>query len=316
MILSVSRRTDIPNYYTDWFYKRLEEGYVYVRNPHQANMLWQVQLSPDVVDCIVFWSKNPEPMLAGLSKLAEYAYYYQFTLTGYGEDIEPGLPDKGHMAEVFLRLSDAVGPQRVVWRYDPILYTRKYTADWHLMTFAKMAERLKGHTKRVVISFMDFYTGRTQNVQKAGIYLAAQQDMNKLAGKLAAIAAECGMEMVTCSELADLQEYGIRHGACIDKELVELAAGCSMDIGKDKYQRMECGCCESIDIGAYDTCRNGCVYCYARRSDERTARQVGQYRLDSPLLCSEARVEDKIAERRVKSQKNMQMSLFTLGGFS
>ena len=158
MVLSVSRRTDIPNYYAEWFYNRIKEGFLYVRNPMNSHQISKINLSPDVVDCIVFWTKNPENMLLGLDKLRDYSYYFQFTLTGYGRDIEPGIPHKRkYMIEVFRRLSDMIGHDRVVWRYDPILFNDRYTQAYHLKAFREIAENLRGYTDRVVISFVDLY---------------------------------------------------------------------------------------------------------------------------------------------------------------
>ena len=128
MILSVSRRTDIPNYYSDWFYERIREGYLYVGNPMNIHQVSRISLSPELVDCIVFWTKNPEPMMARLSELAEYNYYFQFTLTGYGTNLERNVPHKKEvMIPVFKRLSGQIGAKRVIWRYDPILFTERYS---------------------------------------------------------------------------------------------------------------------------------------------------------------------------------------------
>ena len=128
MILSVSRRTDIPNYYSEWFFNRIKERFVYVRNPMNEHQISKIDLSPDVVDCIVFWTKNPEPMITRLDELSKYNYYFQFTLTGYGKDIECNVPHKrDKMIPIFQELSRKIGKQKVIWRYDPILFTKKYS---------------------------------------------------------------------------------------------------------------------------------------------------------------------------------------------
>ena len=125
MILSVSRRTDIPNYYSEWFINRIREGYLYVRNPMNFHQISKIDLSPRIVDCIVFWTKNPLPLMDQLDELKDYKYYFQFTLTGYGKDIEPGLPDKKkEMTDIFRRLSEKTGKEKVIWRYDPIFFYR------------------------------------------------------------------------------------------------------------------------------------------------------------------------------------------------
>ncbi len=159
MILSVSRRTDIPNYYADWFLNRIEDGYLYVRNPMNAHQISRINLSPDVVDCIVFWTKNPEPMLDKLDRLKDYKYYFQFTLTGYGKDIEPFLPHKrDKMIPIFQQLSFMIGKEKVIWRYDPIIITDNYTEEYHVKAFREIAMKLNGYCNKVVISFVDTYT--------------------------------------------------------------------------------------------------------------------------------------------------------------
>ena len=157
MILSASRRTDIPQYYASWFYRRLREGFVCVRNPMNPHRISRIPLSSAIVDCIVFWTKNPEGMLCSLSELEAYPYYFQFTLTGYGKEIELGLPDKKHLLAVFKELSQRVGSERVVWRYDPIFISRRYPASYHLRAFEEIAKTLRGSADTVVISFLDAY---------------------------------------------------------------------------------------------------------------------------------------------------------------
>lgn len=310
MILSVSRRTDVPAYYSDWFFERIEAGYACVRNPVSRHQVSSISLAPEVVDCIVFWTKNPAPMLERLSLLKGYMYYFQFTLTGYGRDVEPGLPDKKRvLIPAFRSLAGSLGAERVIWRYDPIFFSERYTADYHLRAFAQIADALEGYTKRVVISFLDFYPKIRKNLERLGCEPFEEESLCVLAGKLARTAKSHGMEIVTCAEKADLQKYGIAHGSCMDKELIGRLCGCGLEAGKDKNQRSECGCMESIDIGAYDTCPHGCLYCYANQSSAAVAGGRKKYRVDSPILCSEILPEDRVTERRVRSWKQLQESL-------
>ena len=270
MIISASRRTDIPNYYSEWFLNRIKEGYLYVRNPMNPCQISKIPLSPELVDCIVFWTKNPEPMLGRLEALKDYRYYFQFTLTGYGRDIEAGIPHKkNNMIPVFQRLSRMIGKERVIWRYDPILFTDRYTPDYHLSAFEQIAEALQEYTSKCVISF-------------------------------------------------DLSACGIAHNCCIDKELIERLTGCRIKAEKDKNQRKECGCIESIDIGAYNTCKSGCLYCYAggnlsRKEDAggtNAASGGSLYDVCSPLLCGKITEADRVAERKVKSWKESQRTVW------
>lgn len=164
MILSVSRRTDVPNYYSEWFFNRIKEGFLYVRNPMNAHQISKIELSKEVVDCIVFWSKNPVNMLGRLDELQDYKYCFQFTLTGYGKDIEPNLPNKREdLITTFQKLSEKIGNERVIWRYDPILLTSKYVPEYHLKAFEEISIKLKGYIQKVVISFMDFYAKTQKN---------------------------------------------------------------------------------------------------------------------------------------------------------
>lgn len=309
MILSVSRRTDIPNYYADWFFRRLRAGFADVRNPMNPHRVSRVPLSPDVVDCIVFWTKNPEPMLPRLDELAGYPFYFQFTLTGYGREIEPGLPDKREcLLPTFQALSKQIGPDRMIWRYDPIFLSDRYPLSYHLTAFGEIAKRLRGFTKRVVVSFLDLYAKTQRNTAGLGIRPPETAEILQLAERLVSLAAENGMQMETCAEQIDLLSLGIRHGSCIDRRLIEALLGCPLDGAKDRNQRPACGCMESIDIGAYHSCKNGCKYCYANFSKERVNRTARLYDPASSLLCGSLGPEDTVMEREATSLKQEQLS--------
>ncbi len=311
MILSVSRRTDIPAFYAEWFFRRIREGFLYVRNPMNPRQVSRIALSPEVVDCIVFWSKNPAPMLERLDELREYPFYFQFTLTGYGRDIEPGLPDKRkELIGTFQRLSEKAGKERVVWRYDPILVNDRYTMEYHLKAFEEIVGCLKGYTEKAVISFVDFYAKTLRNTKDLHIKNLSREEMTEIAKGMSQIANSCGLTVETCAEQINLQDVGIRHGSCIDKKQIEKIAGCSLSAEKDKNQREACGCCESIDVGAYNTCGNGCRYCYANYNGEQVQKCIACYDADSPLLCGRMEPEDRVTDRKVKSLRNPQLSIF------
>ena len=286
MILSVSRRTDIPNHYADWFLNRIRAGELYVKNPVNAKQIRRVDLSPEAVDCIVFWTKNPSGIIDRLDELHDYHYYFQFTLTGYGRDIEPGLPDKKKvLIPLFRKLADRIGKERVVWRYDPILLNDRHTAEYHEKAFSQIAESLSGYTERVVVSFLDMYAGIQKDMERFGVGEAPEEVIRNLAGRLAAIAGDHGLEIVSCAEEIDLESEGIRHGSCIDRELIERVTGKSLPVKKDRNQRPACGCAESVDVGAYDTCPNGCRYCYAVRSAARVRANRERYDEEGEMLC-------------------------------
>ncbi len=309
MILSVSRRTDVPNYYSDWFINRIKEGFLYVRNPMNPHQISRIDLSPDVVDCIVFWTKNPANMIEKLEHLKNYAYYFQFTLTGYGKDVEPNLPNKREeLIPTFKRLSEKIGKEKVIWRYDPILISRRYTMEYHLKAFEEIASNLADYTEKVVISFMDFYSKTQRNTRELDIRQMTNEEMIRLAEKMAQIASRYNLIIETCAEQINLQEVGICHGSCIDKKLIERILGCKLIVEKDKNQRGECGCVESVEVGSYNTCLNGCKYCYANFNDNRVRDNVKLYDQDSALLCGTITSDDRIMDRKVKSLKDSQIS--------
>lgn len=311
MILSASRRTDIPNYYSEWFINRVREGFLYVRNPMNARQVSRIDLSPEAVDCIVFWTKNPAQMIDKLGYLSDYTYYFQFTLTGYGKDIEPHLPDKREeLISTFRKLSEKTGKEKVIWRYDPILINKKCTAEYHLKAFEEIAGKLSGYTEKVIISFVDLYAKTQRNMRQLDIRQMTNEEIVSLAEKMAQIASRCNLIIETCAEKINLEQAGIRHGSCIDKKLIERLSGCKLRGEKDRNQRQECGCLESVDIGAYDTCLNGCKYCYANYNDDRVKEKVKLYDEKSPLLCGYITADDRITDRKVRSLKDTQISFF------
>ncbi|NBI71863.1 DUF1848 domain-containing protein [Clostridiaceae bacterium] len=313
MILSVSRRTDIPNYYSEWFLNRIKEGYLYVRNPFHARQVSKITVSPERVDCIVFWTKNPEPMFSRLDELDAYPYYFQFTLTGYGRDIESHIPHKKKvMIPIFQTLSDRIGREKVIWRYDPILFTDRYSPQYHIRAFEQIAKELHGYTSKCVLSFVDLYAKNKKSMEELRCFSLTEQDLTAFAAEIAQIADRYGMRAASCAEAADWSSVGIEHSCCIDKELIEHISGCKIRAGKDRNQRNECGCIESIDVGAYDTCRNGCRYCYANDSPERVLQNCRLYDAHSPLLCGSLTKDDRMTERDAKSWKENQLTLWEL----
>jgi hypothetical protein len=310
MIITASRRTDIPAFYSDWFIRHLQERYVIVANPiNQVKS--RIDLSPAVVDGIVFCTKNPLPMLDKLELLKAYAYYFEITLTPYGTDTEAYVPSKSDVIiPAFQRLAEKIGPARVIWRYDPIFLSDKYTPGYHLEMFDKIAARLEGCTTTCIISFLDDYRHIRRGMAALGSREITEADMRGIAAGLSQSAKAHGMDVNTCAEQIDLSELGIAHGRCVDDRLFEKLTGCRLDIKKGKPQRPACGCAPSIDIGAYSTCRHGCSYCYANHSDAALRQNIGQYVPASPILC--ARVDDPgcVKERAVRSDKCGQLTIF------
>ncbi len=313
MILSVSRRTDIPNYFSEWFYNRIKEGFLYVRNPMDFHQISEIKITPDVVDCIVFWTKNPLPMMERLDELKEYNYYFQFTLTGYGNGVEANLPNKKTiMIPVFQELSDRIGKEKVIWRYDPIFFSDRYNIEYHLKAFKSIAEALNGYTDKCVISFVDIYPKNKKDMERLSNRNLNDSELRKFAKELSRIAGDNNIKVGSCAEKIDLDECGIIHNCCIDRALIEKLVGCKMKAGKDKNQRVECGCVESVDIGAYNTCKNGCAYCYANYSEKSVESNSLKYDPASPLLCGRLEAEDKVNLRKAASLKEIQLSIFDI----
>ena len=297
MIISASRRTDIPAFYGEWLLNRLRAGEVLVRNPMQSKQVSRILLSPESVDALVFWTKNPENFLTCLPEIDAlgYSYYFLFTLTPYDATLEPGVPEKGKMAEVFRRLSCLVGAERVVWRYDPVVLTERYTPAWHVESFGRLAEELSGYTERCIISFLDDYRKIRSRMRDTGYMLPEKRLMGELAALFADTAGKQNIALFTCSQDIDLSCDGIMHSRCIDADLVERISGCRLlRVKKSSSQRHACGCVESRDIGSYDTCTHGCLYCYAVSSQTKACASYQQYDPLSPMLCDSLRGTETI----------------------
>ena len=312
MIISASRRTDIPSYYSDWFYNRIKEGFVFVRNPMNYHHISRISLVPDVVDGIVFWTKNPIPMLDRIGELKNYMYYFQFTISPYGKDVEPNIPTKNDVIlSAFKRLSDTIGVNRVIWRYDPILISAKYPLSYHVRAFEKIAEELYDYTEKVTISFIDVdYRGVKSNISELALQDFPPSIQIEISSQFAEIAHRYGLSIDTCAEEINLHQFGIEHARCIDDRLLAKLLDCHLSIDKDKTQRLECGCVASIDIGMYNTCRNGCRYCYANYSKNTVDGNFSKHNPLSPLISGDVGEGDKINEREVRSCRDSQMRLF------
>lgn len=304
MILSASRRTDIPAFFSDWFFNRIKEGSVCVRNPMNAHQVSRINISPEVTDCIVFWTKNPIPMLDRLNKLEEYNYYFQYTVNAYGRDTEPFVPPLEERIDAFRRLSQRIGRERVIWRYDPIILTQRYDVDFHLDAIRKIASELNGYTEKLVFSFVDVYSGKNQKALiNMGYKQFSQLELDRFVQMLTAIAAENNLTLATCAEKIDLDKYGITHNSCIDGELIERIAGYKLKTKADN-QRGECRCIKCEDIGSYDTCTHGCTYCYANYRRDAALAKVSRYDPESPILCDKIDFKnDMITDRPVKLLK-------------
>lgn len=275
LIISASRATDIPAFYTDWFFRRLEKGYVRWRNPFSGQDSY---VSFGNTRFIVFWSKNPAPLLPQLYTLKErdIGCYIQYTLNDYeAEGLEPNVPPLTQRIDTFRRLVDALGPGAVVWRFDPLILTGQIIIDTLLEKIAHIADALVGYTEKLVFSFADIesYKKVSRNLHQRGIDYREwdEESMREFASRLSTLNSDnWNLILATCAEPIDLSEYGIEHNRCIDPRLISrLAPEDSVlqnflyNARGDSGQRKACGCILSKDIGAYNTCPHGCLYCYA-----------------------------------------------------
>ena len=267
-VVSVSRRSDIPAFHADWFMARVREGYVDVPNPRFPAKVTHIDLTPEAVTAFVFWTRDPQPLLPHLDELDArgYRYYVQMTITGYGRGLEPRVPETIVQGAAFAALSDRLGPDRVVWRYDPMLFTDAITEAWHARNFEWLAGAAEGLTRRCVVSLLDTMTWRARhNLDLYGQHVRAWPHEPWAFGQmLQEIATHRGLALTACAE-AGAPALGLPDGRCIDPELLRLAGVTRPPTTKDAGQRAVCLCVESRDIGSYDTCRHGCAYCYASR---------------------------------------------------
>ena len=296
MIISASRRTDIPAFYSEWFMNRIRAGYCTVPDPFNRNQITRVDLAPQDVDVIVFWTRNPRPLFRHLDELDQrgYRYYFQYTVLNNPRAVDPKSPSVDASIKTFRELADRVGPQRVIWRYDPIVLSEATSPEFHKAAHAHIASALTMATQRNVISIMDVYKKaekRLRNLRQQGVVVEAiranalPEDVSGMLEYLAATAGGCGMEIFSCAEELDLLPYGIRPGKCIDDEYIARTFGLQIKAKKDPSQRDACGCVVSKDIGMYDTCLFGCQYCYATSSFERAKQHHdGDHHVDSPSL--------------------------------
>lgn len=314
MIISASRRTDIPAFYSPWFYNRLKEGYVCVRNPRNYHQVSRIPVNRQVVDGFVFWTKNPLPMLQNLSLLADWPFYFQFTLTPYGKAVEPGLPSKEQvLIPAFIELAGRTSPSQVVWRYDPIFFSETYSLSWHVNSFRSMASQLAGATRLCIISFLDYYRNTQTRTAHLNLFPSTASLREELMDHFSSIAREYGISLAACAESEDFSRFGVSHARCIDGELLSQIGGVPLKTRKDKNQREACGCAESIDIGVYNSCSHGCLYCYANYQPSLIQQNMLRHHPASPFLLGEPEENDRITARTFSSLRDGQLSLFTNG---
>ena len=300
MIINTGGRTDTVQYYTQWLLNRFTEGYVLSRNPLFPGKVTRYELTPDKVDCVVFCSKNYSPILPRLHEITDrFHTYFHYTITAYGKDVEPGVPGIEDSMETLIRLSELVGKERVAWRYDPVLLTREYTVQRHLETFARMAETLSPYIDRCIFGFVEPYQRLKRNMPE--LIPLSEQDMDALAQGLGTIAEQNGILIQTCGKNGDFARYGIHTSGCMTLAILGKANDIVFKDRKHKGTRQGCHCIETRDIGAYDTCLNGCKYCYANKNPQKARENYQYHDKTSPLLLGAVKPDDHLMQGVQKS---------------
>lgn len=293
--------------------RRIAEGYFHRVNPFNYKQVSAFSLLPEDVDGMVFWTKNPKPFMRHLPQLDDkgYMYYFQYTLNDYPEIFEPNLPPAASRVDYFRELSERLGANRVIWRYDPIIISNVTPVGYHFERMERLAAQLEGYTYRLVISFMDYYgktVARFKKLQQNHAVLCTditlpdyREQLDEFAANISRIGAAHGISVETCSEAADLDHCGIRRGSCIDARLLSNIIGRDIASVKDKNQRDTCLCTAAVDVGMYNTCRFNCQYCYAVQSENAVAKTLQNHIIDSPSLIYKYSEDLKIHNKKTSN---------------
>lgn len=312
MIINTGMRTDIPAFYSKWLMNRIEEGYVYTRNPYDLNHVTKYSLSPEVVDCLAFCTKNPWPMIPYLDELkSKYKMYWFVTITPYGKDIEPAVPDKEKVIGMFKVLSNSIGKDAVGWRYDPIFIGSGFDVNKHIESFEKMANALKGYTNNVTISFLDLYEKVKKNAPE--LRPPNKEEQVEICEAFYKIGKQNDMIIHACCEKDFLKQTGIECNGCMSQEIVEIGIGQKLNPPKNKNIRDGCNCLMGNDVGAYNTCGHLCKYCYANANSKIVRENMKKHDPESPFLIGNVMPGDVVVEAKQKSwrvEECSQISLF------
>ena len=308
MILNTGNRTDIPAFYSEWFMNRVREGFVLVRNPYVYNQITKYLIDPEVVDAIAFCSKNPEPMLKYIDELERFRMFWFVTITPYGKDIEENVPDKNNVIETFRKLSDKIGAKAMSWRYDPVFISERYSKEFHIDVFEKMAKELEGYTGQVVISYIDLYEKTKRNFPE--VKEISKADQIELTRYFVEAAARHNMKVRLCHEDPGLSAYGADVGGCFSKKVIEEAIGERLIDKRRTESRQGCSCLLNNDIGAYNSCGHLCRYCYANYDRKLVFQNMAKHDPKSPLLIGNIEKDDIIRQAIQRSEIDDQITLF------
>ena len=294
MILMVSGRTDIVGFYMPWFMNRLKEGFVDVRNPYYEHQVSRIYFED--VDLIFFCTKNPIPLLKYIKDIKKPIYLH-VTITPYKKDIEPNVPSKVEIIKSVKEISNIIGIENVVFRYDPIFINKNYTIDYHIRAFTKLTKELSGYVKTIFISFLDIYKNVLKHKEVLDYKELTEEDYKKIGLNFSQIAKSNDINVSTCSEEHNLIEYGFVKGECLSKATAYRLTLKTYPKWKAR-KNVNCNCCNMVDIGTYNTCNHLCKYCYANYSENKITKNRMKHNVNSSLLIGELDTLDKITVRK------------------
>ena len=284
-IISASRRTDIPAFYSGWFLNRLREGYC--EYWHVFSKRWfRVSLLPEDVLGFVFWTKNLGPLLPDLPEIREHSpFYVQFTINAYPLQIEPNVIGKEVAVAQLRSVAADYGVGSVVWRFDPIVHTQFGGPAQTVARFRGLCRDLEGAARVCIVSFMSPYRRQAQAFARAGIIWdeASPELRRELSAELAEVAAQHGITLAACCN-DDVVATAVVKAHCIDPGQLRLAGAEISGTARRAPSREHCGCYRSLDIGAFDTCTAGCVYCYANQNAALAERNRASHDSTRPAL--------------------------------
>lgn len=291
MILNVSSRTDIIAFYEKWLIKRVEAGFVDVRNPFNPKLVNRINFSD--VDLILFCTKNPIPILNDLNKI-KIPYLFQITITPYKRDIEPNVPSKKEVIEAVKKISQAIGKENVSVRYDPIFLSEKYNIDYHIKAFKKLCMLLNGYVETIIVSFLDEYKNVLKNKNVLQYRKFTEEDYKIIGKNFSKIAKLNNMKVQTCFEDRNLTEYSFTKGECLSHELAYRLTGKKYK----SWKARKCNCVEMVDIGVYNSCKHFCKYCYANYDEKIVNNNFKNHDVNSSLLIGYVKNDDIIKTRK------------------
>ena len=307
MILNTGGRTDTVNYFSEWLLNRFAAGYAYSRNPFHPDVVNRIDLNPETIDVVEFCSKNYRPILSRLHEITErFNCHFHYTITAYDKDIEPNVPGIDESIETLRDLSAQVGKEKIIWRYDPVLLTGKYTIERHFATFDYMAGRIAPYVSRCVFSFVVWY----KKLHLPELQPISGQQKELIAKGLGEMAAKRHLYIQTCGTKESYEQYGIHHSGCMTRAVYEHSLGLHFKKVAERGNRPGCRCMESRGLGDYNTCLNGCRYCYANYDHEKARENYRLHDPESPLMIGHLRPTDKIVPLHQESCLDRASMLF------